>query len=296
MRKITPGELPIKDMHQFIIGSVAPRPVAFVSTLNKDGQPNLAPFSFFNAFSSNPPTLVFSANRRVRDNTTKHSLHNVKDSGECVINVVTYPILRQMAVTSIEWPENVSEFEKSGLTPIPSELVKPFRVKESPVHFECRVENIIPLGEHGGAGHLIICRVLLMHISEDIIDERNRIDPHKIDLMGRMGRAYYVRASGDAIHTVFQPFNEITIGYDGLPDDIRLSTELTGNHIGMLAGMKAFPSEEFVEQLLEDQTIQFLIEDKDGKAKLHRMAADALDKGQRDYAAGVLMLVQRIGK
>ena len=294
MRIITPGEIPVKDMHQFIIGSVAPRPIAFVSTIDDAGRPNLAPFSFFNAFSSNPPTFVFSANRRVRDNTTKHTLHNVQSTGECVINVVNYDIVRQMAVSSIEWPDGVSEFEKSGLTPLASDLVKPFRVKESPVHFECKVDEIITLGDHGGAGHLIICRVLRMHIDESIIDERNRIVPDKIDLMGRMGRAYYVRASGNAVHTIVQPFNELTIGYDGLPEGIRLSPVLRGNHIGMLAGMTAFPDAQFREQLLGDTTIKMLLEDEEGRIKLHRLAGDALDKGQREYAAAVLLLAEEL--
>lgn len=249
MRKIVPGTIPVRDMHQFLLGSVAPRPIAFVSTLDPEGVPNLAPFSFFNAFSSNPPTLVFSSNRRVRDNTTKDTLHNVEATRECVINAVTHDIVRQMAVTSVQYDPGVNEFEKSGLTPIPAERVRPFRVRESPVHMECVVKDIITLGQHGGAGHLVICEVVLMHVAERIIDERNRIDPHKIDLMGRMGRAYYTRASGDAIHTIVQAVEKIAIGYDALPVSIRESPVLTGNQLGRLSGSLALPPQEDIEAI-----------------------------------------------
>ena len=234
---VDPKETPTRDMHQFLLGSVAPRPIAFVSTIDENGQPNLAPYSFFNSFSSNPPILVFSSNRRVVDNTTKDTLANVIATREVVVNVVNYAIVRQMAVASVQFDTGVSEFEKTGLTPIPSDLVAPYRVKESPVHMECKVKDVQPLGEHGGAGHLIICEVVRMHIDESIIDDRNRIDPHKIDLMGRMGRAYYVRASGEAVHTIVQAVTELTIGYDQLPDSIKNSKVLTGNNIGQLAGI-----------------------------------------------------------
>jgi flavin reductase (DIM6/NTAB) family NADH-FMN oxidoreductase RutF len=275
MRKIVPGSIPVRDMHQFLIGSVAPRPIAFVSTIDKEGIPNLAPYSFFNAFSSNPPTLVFSSNRRVRDNTTKDTLHNVEATRECVINAVTYDIVRQMTITSVQYGQGVNEFEKSGLTPIPAERVKPFRVKESPVHMECVVKDIITLGEHGGAGHLVICEVVLMHIAEYIIDERNRIDPHKIDLMGRMGRAYYTRASGAAIHTIVQPVTKIAIGFDVLPEGIRASRILTGNHLGRLAGAPALPSSEAIQAQGQRPEVQAVGTDPD---QLHRMIASLVDE------------------
>ena len=227
MRTIIPGKIPVKDMHQYLLGTVSPRPIAFVSTVNEDGQPNLAPYSFFNVFSSNPPIAVFSSNRRVSDNTTKDTLHNVKATGECVINAVTYDIVRQMTVASVGYDSDVNEFEKAGLTAISSDVVKPFRVKESPAHMECKVREIIPLGEHGGAGHLIVCDVVRMHIAESVIDG-NRIDPHKMDLMGRMGRAYYVRASGDAVQTIVQSVVAIAIGFDNLPQSVINSTILTG--------------------------------------------------------------------
>ena len=240
MLRIVPEETKTKDLHQFLVGSIAPRPIAFVSTVDEEGNPNLAPYSFFNAFSSNPPILVFSSNRRVLNNTTKDTLSNVMNTKEVVINVVNHDIVRQMAVTSVEFPSNINEFEKAGLNTIPSEKVRPFRVKESPVQMECKVKEIITLGDHGGAGHLILCEVVLMHIAEHVVDENNRINPHKLDLMGRLGRAYYVRASGDAIQTIVQSVTEITIGFDKLPAKIQSSTVLRGNELGMLAGIKTF--------------------------------------------------------
>ena len=293
MRKIIPGELPISDFHQFMLGTIAPRPIAFVSTLDAEGNPNLAPFSFFNAFSSNPPIVVFSSNRRVSNNTTKDTLANIRATGECVINSVSYGIVRQMAVCSVDYPEEVSEFAKSGLTPIPSEFVKPFRVKESHSHMECRMREIITLGEHGGAGHLIICDVLCIHIDEAVIDERGRIDPHKMDLMGRMGRAYYARASGDAIHVIPQAYDKIPVGYDNLPVSILRSKQLNGNHLGLLAGMLTFPGQEIIAEIADREDIQRLIQTKD-LTGLHQFAAQLLDKLEVEQAAAVLMIADRI--
>ncbi|MDX1667275.1 MAG: flavin reductase family protein, partial [Saprospiraceae bacterium] len=284
---IDPAKTPIGDFHQFMLGSIAPRPIAFVSTLNDKGVPNLAPYSFFNAFSSNPPTVVFSSNRRISNNTTKDTLHNVQADGELVINAVSYSIVRQMAVASIEFPAGVSEFEKSGLTPISSELVKPYRVKESPVQMECRVEKIIPLGSEGGAGHLVICRVLLIHLREDVLDERDRINPHKIDLMGRMGRAYYVRASGEAIYTILQPVNKIGIGYDRLPASVRQSRILTGNDLGRLAGLQEIPPEKEIVALKSEGRIKKILESEDPLEELHRYAQRELAKENVELAGRI---------
>ncbi|MCZ2102013.1 MAG: flavin reductase family protein [Chitinophagales bacterium] len=264
-RKIVPGTLPTKDLHQYLVGAVAPRPIAFVSTLDEDGVPNLAPYSFFNTFSSNPPIMVFSSNRKVSDNTTKDTLHNVRVSGECVINVVTYPIVRQTALASVEFLRSVNEFEKIGLTPEPAETVKPARVKESPVNFECKVKEIIELGDQGGAGHLIICEVQLITVSEEVIDG-NRIDPHKLDLMGRMGRAYYVRASGDAIMEIYQPFIATPIGFDRLPEKIKNSKILTGNELGYLAALNGYPSKEDV--VIDEALYALDYEEKQRKASI----------------------------
>ena len=293
MLSFNPKDIPTKDLHQFLLGSVAPRPIAFASTMDENGNPNIAPYSFFNAFSSNPPILVFSSNRRVADNTTKDTLHNIEKTKEVVINVVNYEIVRQMAVTSISFPSGVSEFEKAGLTPVPSEVVKPFRVKESPVQMECTVREIIPLGDQGGAGHLILCDVVRMHVSENVIDDRNRIDPHKIDLMGRMGRAYYVRASGDAIQTIVQPVMQVTIGYDQLPESIRSSTILSANNLGQLAGIPTLPNEEDLEQFKSEHGA--LLNHENPKMTLHEFAKKSLDQSDnRDAAIKALLLADQI--
>lgn len=265
MKTYTPQDLAVKDLHQFIVGAIAPRPIAFVSTIDDNGIHNLAPYSFFNAFSSNPPIFVFSSNRRVKGNTTKDTLHNIKANSEVVINVVNYNMVQQMALASISYPADINEFDKSGLTPLASESVKPMRVKESPVQFECRVNEVQTLGEHGGAGHLIICEVLKIHIDEAIIDEKGRIDPNKADLVGRLGRAYYVRASGDALFTVVQDQEIIGIGYDQMPKHILQSQTLVGNEIAQLAGIPSIPTAEEVKAFAESdaQFAEILrIEDK----------------------------------
>ena len=182
-------------MHQFLLGAVSPRPIAFVSTVDAAGVVNLAPYSFFNAFSSAPPIVVFSSNRRGSDGSKKDTLRNIEATMECVINVVSHDIVRQMAIASVDFPSGESEFSKSGLTPMAADLVRAPRVRESPVQMECKVLQIIPLGESGGAGNLIVCQVVLMHVAEEIMTG-NRIDPEKIDLVGRMGRHYYSRAKG----------------------------------------------------------------------------------------------------
>lgn len=292
-RTIIPEEIPTREFHQFLLGAVAPRPIAFVSTINDDGVANLAPYSFFNAFSSNPPILVFSSNRRVNGNTTKDTLFNVKQNSECVINVVNYDIVRQMTVASIEFPSDVSEFDQAGLTPIPSEIVRPFRVKESPVQMECQVQEIITLGEHGGAGHLVICKVLRYHIRESIIDENDRIDPHKIDLMGRMGRAYYVRASGDAVFPIVQSVLALGIGYPALPPSARESHILTANQIGMLASLQTLPTIEDAKARLNDRKdVQDAIASSNPVDSIHRLIADGIAVTDQEDVAALIVLAE----
>lgn len=284
-----PKETPHKDLHQFILGSVAPRPIAFVSTIDEQGRSNLAPYSFFNAFSSNPPIVVFSSNRRSTNNTTKDTLHNVRVSGECVINSVNYSMVRQMAVASVDFPTGVSEFEKTGLTPLPADLVKPFRVAESHSHMECKVKDIITLGEGGGAGHLIICEVVRMHVSKHVLDDRHRIIPDKMDLMGRMGRAFYVRCNGPAIHTIVQDYNPVTIGYDSLPDDIRKSSILTGNDLGKLAGQVVWPTQEEIDAIKNEDEVRVARNQSHGKESLHYLAKTYLDKEEVQKGFAILM-------
>ena len=214
IKSINPQDIPTADMHQYLLSAVAPRPIAFVSTVDEAGNANLAPYSFFNAFSSNPPILVFSSNRRVKNNTTKDTLHNVTATREAVINVISHSIVRQAALAACEYAHDVDEFVKAGFTKLPSEVVKAYRVAEAPVQMECIINDIIPLGEHGGAGNLIICEVVRFHVHESVLDERGKIDQQKIDLMGRMGRIFYVRASGEAIFPIAQPVEPLGMGFD----------------------------------------------------------------------------------
>lgn len=291
MITINPTSIPTKDLHQFMVGAVAPRPIAWVSTLDENGKPNLAPYSFFNAFSSNPPIVVFSSNRRVSDNTTKDTLYNIEKTGEVVINMVNYALVRQMAVTGVEFPKGINEFEKAGLEMLPSEIVKPFRVKESPVHFECKVDKIIPLGDKGGAGHLIICNIVRIHISEHVVEENNRINPHKLDLVGRLGRAFYTRVKGDSIFTVAQSQTDIVIGFDALPSSIRESRVFTGNNIGALAGLLEKPSKEKVEALKENnQEIQKILFSENVVENLQLYAKQELDKGNFELGSEIAFL------
>lgn len=289
MLTIDPHTTDQKDLHQFILGSVAPRPIAFVSTLDENGIPNLAPYSFFNAFSSNPPIVVFSSNRRGSNNTTKDTLENIRKTGECVINAVNYSIVRQMTIASVEFSSETNEFEKTGLTPIPSELVSPPRVAESPSHMECKVKDIITLGDKGGAGHLIICEIVRMHVSKDVLGERNRIDPHKMDLMGRMGRAFYVRCSGEAIHTIVQEYLPVTIGFDQLPLHIRQSKILTGNDLGKLAASHSLPTSEEIKEAMEMDDVKFALTQSNPITALHYLAKSYLDR--EEVAKGFSMLM-----
>lgn len=292
MRTIDPKDANPKDIHQYLLGAVAPRPIAFVSTIDENGTPNLAPYSFYNAFSSNPPIIVFSSNRRLKDNTTKDTLYNIKNNGEVVVNAVNHAIVRQMTIASIEYPSEVSEFEMSGLTPIPSETIAPFRVKESPVQMECKVKEIIPLGDQGGAGHLIICKVLKIHVAEEVLDADGKINPHKIDLMGRMGRAYYVRASGESIMTIMQPVNQIGIGYQQLPLSARQSTILTGNDLGILSGLVQIPSQTEIARIQTIDWVKAILNSSEPTKRLHQRAQIELEKEDYDLAAKLVWLAE----
>jgi flavin reductase (DIM6/NTAB) family NADH-FMN oxidoreductase RutF len=298
MRTIDPKDLEIKDLHQYIVGAIAPRPIAFASTIDENGVANIAPYSFFNAFSSNPPVFVFSSNRSVRTGETKDTLHNVEANKEVVINVVDYNLVRQMTLASIAYPASIDEFVKAGLTPVSSDTVKPYRIAESPVQFECKVKEVVTLGEHGGAGHLIICEVQRFHVRESVIDG-NRIDPHKLDLVGRLGRAYYVRASGDALFTIYQNPNELALGFDKLPDSIKQSMILTGGELATIAGQLSFPTENDIEQILESDVnlgilVDALATEKEAlKNALHRYAKKMIEAKDYKDAFTVLMLADQ---
>ena len=222
-------------------GVVAPRPIALASTIDKEGRVNLSPFSFFNMVSTRPPILIFSPSRRVRDNTTKHTLENVKEVPEVVINIVDYKMVEQVSLESCEYPKEVNEFIKSGLTELPSVIVKPPRVKESPASFECKVNQIISLGEEGGSGNIVVCEVLLMHVKEEILDSKTMIDPQKLDAVARMGADFYCRAHGENIFVVSKPNQKLGIGFDQLPKEILHSKVLTGNDLARLANIEKIP-------------------------------------------------------
>lgn len=251
MLTIDPKEIPVPQMHSYLLGSVAPRPIAFASTVDKDGRINLSPFSFFNVFSANPPIMVFSPSRRGRDNTTKHTYENIMEVPEVVINIVSFAIVQQVSLSSTEYDKGVNEFVKSGLTEIPSVRVKPPRVGESPVSFECKVNEVIPLGSKGGAGNLVICEVLLMHINEKILDVDGKIDQWKLDAVARMGGDYYCRAQGESIFKVAKPITTTGIGVDQIPGVIRNSKVLTGNDLGMLGNVERLPLKGSVDEVIE---------------------------------------------
>ncbi len=289
--RIIPGEIKTAQLHGFLLGAVAPRPICFASTIDAEGRPNLSPFSFFNVFGSNPPILIFSPARRVRDNTIKHTLENVHATKEVVINVVSYSMVQQTSLASCEYPAGVNEFEKAGFTAIPSEIVKPFRVKESPAQLECKVLQVIETGQEGGAGNLIVCEVVCMHIDDHVLDEQGVIDPHKIDLVARMGKDYYCRASGDAVFEVPKPNTQLGIGVDALPAYIRNSSVLTGNNLGLLGNCTSIP---VVSDMLQDDRLREIIRihTHDETARIHALhsyAKDLLDTGNPEKAWQALL-------
>jgi len=293
MTSLFPSDLSLGQLHGVLLGSVGPRPIAFASTMNENGIPNLAPFSYFNVFSANPPILIFSPARRGRNNTTKHSYENAKKHAEVVINIVDYSIVQQMSLASTDYPEGVDEFVKSGLTAIDSDIVAPPRVKESPVQYECKVNDIVELGQDGGAGNLIICEVVKMHIRTDLIDDNYRIDQTRIDTVGRMGANYYTRASGDALFEVAKPLSTMGIGVDNIPKEFRNSPILTGNDLGQLGNIEQLPNETEVNdyKLIELSEIFVKYEDEphELEIKLHEHAHELLANGRVSEAWMTLM-------
>ncbi len=295
IKKIDPDSLAIPQLHKFILGSVAPRPIAFASTVDSEGNPNLSPFSFFNAFGVNPTTLIFSPSRRGRDNTTKHTFENIQEVPEVVINVVNYEMVHQASLASSEYPKGVNEFIKAGFTPLPSETIRPFRVKESPVQFECRVRDIIETGSGGGAANLVICEISMIHVHEDVLDETGLPDQQKIRLVGRMGGSYYAKAFEEALFEVPKPLIETGIGIDRLPERIRLSKCLTGNNLGQLGNMKDFPAGENVKIIIKHPEVKTLLEElKDDpihlEQELQMLGKKWLDEGRVEEAFAVLMI------
>lgn len=289
--KVIPGEIKTGELHAYLLGAIAPRPICFASTVDEEGQPNLSPFSFFNIFGSNPPTLIFSPSRRVRDNTVKHTLENIYATKEVVINVVTYAMVQQASLASCEFPKGTSEFEKAGFTPLASDMVKPFRVKESPVQLECIVREVIETGNQGGAGNLVICEPVMVHINDDILDANGRIDPQLIDLVARMGADYYCRASGNAVFEVAKPNLKCGIGVDALPWGIKNSAILTGNNLGQLGNVHEFPviDATFHDDHLKNIIQYYSISPDEMEKELHTYAKQLLAEGKVSEAWQVLL-------
>ncbi|MBJ11082.1 MAG: flavin reductase [Flavobacteriales bacterium] len=285
MLRINPQEVSIAELHGHLLGGVGPRPIALTSTVDASGNPNLSPFSFFNVFSANPPIAIFSPARRVRNNTTKHTLENVLDNKEVVINLVSHRMVQQTSLSSTEYEKGVNEFDKAGFTAIASEVVKPFRVKESPVQLECVVNEVIALGNEGGAGNLVICEIKLIHIDESILNEAGKIDPNKIDLVGRMGGNWYCRASQDAIFEVKKPLTTLGIGIDQIPSFIRNSDILSGNDLGILGNVEHIPSMEEVEQFCTTNNLK-----NENSTTLHQKAKELLNHGNTMDAWKTLLI------
>ena len=285
MFSIKPEDIPTTKLHGYLLGAVAPRPIAFASTIDKDGNPNLSPFSFFNVFGSNPPVMIFSPARRVRGNTTKHTLQNIERVKEVVINVVNFDIVQQMSLSSSEYPKETNEFEKAGFTMLSSDEVKPFRVAESPVQFECKVTDVIYTGDEGGAGNLIICKVVKIHINENVLDANGMIDQHKIDLVARAGGSYYSRAR-DGFFEIPKPVSTLGIGVDQIPQAIKNSTVLTGNNLGMLGNISSLPTVDDVDNFAKEHPQFMGLE----MVKKHTFAQQYLDKNDIESAWKVLLL------
>ncbi|MEY4991406.1 MAG: hypothetical protein RI948_272 [Bacteroidota bacterium] len=288
MLSLDPKELTVQRLHQLLLGAIGPRPIAFASTLDQNGNANLAPFSFFNVFSANPPILVFSPARSGRTGQSKDTFNNAQAVPEVVINVVNYNMVHQMSLASSPYAPGVDEFKKAGFTPLASEKVAPFRVAEAPVQFECKVNQIIELGQEGGAGNLIICEVVQMHIQEELLNENGLIDQHKIDLVARMGGDWYCRANTHAMFEIKKPITTCGIGYDALPLDIKSSLILSANDLGQLAGIEELPNETDVNEykLLELSTL-FLELEHDASAleqALHQKAHELLAQNQLEEA------------
>jgi len=291
MLSIDPKAISPVKLQGYLQSAVAPRPIAFASTLDENGTPNLSPFSFFNVFSSNPPILIFSPARRVRNNTVKHTLINAQNTKEVVINVVNYDIVQQMSLSSTEYPDGVNEFVKAGLTMLSSDVVKPFRVAESPVQFECKVNDVIALGDQGGAGNLVICEVVKIHINEAVLDKDGFIDQHKIDLVARMGANWYSR-SNVGMFEVEKPLTTLGVGVDAIPNFIKESPIFNGNDLGKLGNVEAIPTEEEIAIFVQSNFTVKAVLSADDELKKQQLAKDFLDQNDTIGAWKVLLAKQ----
>lgn len=288
-------DLTAVQLQDYLQYAIAPRPICFASTIDAEGNINLSPFSFFNMFSTKPPICVFSPARRVRDNTTKHTLENVLEVKECVINIVNYDMVQQMSLASTEYAKKVNEFEKAGFTMLKSDVVKPPRVAEAPVQFECVVNQVIPLGDNHGAGNLILAEIKLIHINENILDANGKIDQEKIDLVARLGGDWYCRVTEDNLFKVAKPLAKLGIGIDALPQSVRLSKVLTGNDLGMLGNVEHLPSDEEIDLINSNSQVKEVLDATIGDAtnrerELHELAKTFLNQGEVELALKIVLL------
>ena len=290
MLSILPQEVSTGKLHGYLLSAVSPRPIAFASTLDGVGNVNLSPFSFFNVFSANPPILVFSPARRVRDNTTKHTLENILITKEVVINIVNYDMVQQMSLSSTEYPDGVNEFIKSGLTEVASDIVKPPRVQEAPVQFECKVNDVIALGNQGGAGNLVIAEVVKLHIKESVLDADGKIDANKIDAVARMGGNWYNR-SREGMFEVIKPIKTRGIGVDALPKSIKNSKILSGNDLGVLGNSEKIPTPSEVKEYLNLEAEKSVDIQTSNKENIQKQAQNMLQKGNVLEAFKLLLAI-----
>lgn len=294
MKTLVAGQLPPNELYSYLTYAIAPRPICFASTISQNGEVNLSPFSFFNLMSSNPPVCVFSATRWGHANTTKDTQNNVLEVPECVINIVNYEMVQQMSLASAPYPKGTNEFVKAGFTEQKSELVKPPRVAEAPVQLECLVKQVIPLGNEGGAGNLIICEIKLMHIRNEILDENGKIDQAKMDLVARLGGDWYCRVTPESLFEVARPGKSSVIGVDGLPAALKNSMVLTGNDLGKLGNVTDLPNEAEVAEFANQPDIKNLLDTTIGddftrEQELHRAAKKLLDEEKIPEAWKVLL-------
>nr|WP_314545351.1 flavin reductase family protein [uncultured Empedobacter sp.] len=259
--------------------AISPRPICFASTVDKDGNVNLSPFSFFNMMGQNPPICVFSPLRKMRDGSTKHTLENVWEHPECVINIVNYNMVQQQSLASVEYPKGVNEFVKAGFTELPSELVKPPRVAESPIQFECKVREVISVTDQPGAANLVIAEIVRMHVQEDLLDENDKVSPYDLDLVARMGGDYYCRVIPESIFEVEKPTRTIGLGIDQLPDEVKNSNYLTGNNLGQLGNVEKLPTDEMILNFKEQLTERLDIQKFKSVEVRHQVAAKLLEQG-----------------
>lgn len=286
-------DISVVEAQNFLQHAIAPRPICFASTIDKAGNVNLTPFSFFNLFSSNPPILIFSPARRVRNNTIKHSLENVMEVPEVVVNIADYDMVQQVSLASCEYPKEVDEFVKSGFTKEPSVLIRPPRVKESLIQMECKVLEIKHLGTEGGAGNLVIAEVLMMHVNEKILNEKGFIDQTKINHIARLGGNWYAKISPENLFEVEKPNTLLGIGIEQLPDAVRLSKILTGNHLGQLANVHEYPMVDpnYADEKLKSIVQYFSLSDEEMEREIHKHAAQLLDQGMVKEAWQVLLTI-----